>query len=170
MAVIPGEPEWKFDATLGEQKKKYFLYQRKDQVRQKIKAWTQGKTVPNASGEKEVGTEESGVPSWQISLDQLQIGTDTLGRGPFGQVIKGEYRGKAVAVKQISGARGDVQYPEKEITCLLQLQHPNIVPVFGVGFAGQGNELGTAFLISELMEGETSVPSSSIQHTPLIGR
>ena len=67
---------------------------------------------------------------WRISPDEVQAGQEILGRGAWGFVSKGRFRGQLVAVKQV--------YPDiiqqttmdrirREIRTMAQVRHPNLV-------------------------------------------
>lgn len=73
---------------------------------------TQGNVTSKDSGYNSAESRES-IPemplenknTWQIELDELKILDKVLGKGEFGIVKKGLYRGKEVAVKQSKGKK-----------------------------------------------------------------
>ena len=67
---------------------------------------------------------------WRVSPEEVRVGQEILGRGAWGVVAKGKFRGQKVAVKQV--------YPEilqqttmdrihREIRTMAQVRHPNLV-------------------------------------------
>ncbi len=79
----------------------------------------------------------------QIDAAELELGTE-LGRGAFGVVRRGEWRGRTVAVKQIkTSAIGDSQAVaafEDEIARMAALQpHENVVQLYGVADLPNGD-------------------------------
>ena len=70
------------------------------------------------------------IEFWHVSPDEVQAGQEILGRGAWGFVSKGKFRGQNVAVKQV--------YPDilqqttmdrirREIRTMAQVRHPNLV-------------------------------------------
>ena len=70
------------------------------------------------------------IEFWHVSPDEVQAGQEILGRGAWGVVSKGRFRGQWVAVKQV--------YPDiiqqttmdrirREIRTMAQVRHPNLV-------------------------------------------
>ncbi|XP_019860329.1 PREDICTED: wall-associated receptor kinase-like 20 [Amphimedon queenslandica] len=74
------------------------------------------------------------TPNWQFSHQDVTLSQQELGRGAFGTVRIGKFRGQSVAVKQLYA---ELQSPEnisrmnREIDILSQLRHPNIVQFIG---------------------------------------
>eukprot|EP01107_Rhizomastix_libera_P015819 TRINITY_DN618_c0_g1_i2.p1 TRINITY_DN618_c0_g1~~TRINITY_DN618_c0_g1_i2.p1 ORF type:complete len:1313 (-),score=340.47 TRINITY_DN618_c0_g1_i2:2175-5564(-) len=74
-------------------------------------------------------------PSSYLSLEEVQLGK-VLGKGSFGQVYLGKYRGETVAVKQLNVTQSDItaiqtESVEQEIKLMTQLRSPFIVSFFG---------------------------------------
>ncbi|RMX56173.1 hypothetical protein pdam_00022636 [Pocillopora damicornis] len=91
--------------------------------------------------------------TWQIELDELKILDKVLGKGEFGIVKKGLYRGKEVAVKQskVTFSRCNKDDLLNEIKMLKQAgRHPNIV-----SFIGACTQEDNILLITELVSGGT---------------
>ena len=72
-----------------------------------------------------------GVKFWQVSLGEVQVREDrVLGRGAWGVVCEGYFRGQRVAVKCV---HPDILLPHtherirREITTMAQVRHPNLV-------------------------------------------
>ena len=70
------------------------------------------------------------IEFWRVSSEEVQVGQEILGRGAWGFVAKGKFRGQWVAVKQV--------YPDilqqttmdrirREIRTMAQVRHPNLV-------------------------------------------
>ena len=70
------------------------------------------------------------IEFWHVSPEEVQVGQEILGRGAWGVVAKGKFRGQKVAVKQV--------YPDilqqttmdrirREIRTMAQVRHPNLV-------------------------------------------
>ena len=81
--------------------------------------------VPNTSP---IHSQE--IEFWHVSPEEVQVGQEILGRGAWGFVAKGKFRGQRVAVKQV--------YPDilqqttmdrirREIRTMAQVRHPNLV-------------------------------------------
>ncbi|PFX32452.1 fibroblast growth factor receptor 2-like [Stylophora pistillata] len=89
--------------------------------------------------------------AWQIRWDELKVLDEVLGKGGFGIVKKGFYRGEEVAVKQCKAAfsRCDKDDLLNEIKMLKQAgRHPNIV-----SFIGACTQEDNILLITELVSG-----------------
>ena len=71
------------------------------------------------------------VEFWQVSPEEVTIREDQiLGRGAWGYVAKGIFRGTPVAVKRIYPAisrRSTVERIHREIQTMAQVRHPNLV-------------------------------------------
>ena len=72
--------------------------------------------------------------SWEIDPDRVTTG-EMIGRGAFGKIYKGEYKGQTVAVKYIasdfSKEFDNVQEFMQEINVISKIQHENIVKFIG---------------------------------------
>lgn len=90
------------------------------------------------------------APEWIISRDQIQLTDKCLGRGAWGSVVEGKYRGCVVAVKQIHEMilsphnRGLF---EREMNIASRCRHPCLLQ-----FIGATNDKGSPLFVSELME------------------
>lgn len=93
----------------------------------------------------------------------------SLGSGGMGEVYRAEdlQIRREVAIKLVrppARAHGDVfRRFEKEVQAAGQLNHPNIVGIFDVGFCE-----GVPYLVTELLEGETL--GAKLRHGPLAPR
>eukprot|EP01107_Rhizomastix_libera_P011946 TRINITY_DN2968_c0_g1_i1.p1 TRINITY_DN2968_c0_g1~~TRINITY_DN2968_c0_g1_i1.p1 ORF type:complete len:1208 (-),score=299.05 TRINITY_DN2968_c0_g1_i1:27-3650(-) len=75
------------------------------------------------------------APSSYLSMEEVQLGK-VLGKGSFGKVYLGRYRGETVAVKQLNVTQSDIcaiqtESVEQEIKMMTQLRSPYIVSFFG---------------------------------------
>ena len=88
-------------------------------------------------------------PSWSIAQHQLQITTQILGRGAWGEVRVGIYQGTRVAVKKMHDviiSNHNRELFEREMVIASRVRHPHLV-VF-IGAVTTGN----LTIVSELME------------------
>ena len=87
---------------------------------------------------------------WVISRNEIQITDNCLGRGGWGSVNEGTYRGCTVAVKQIHDL---ILSPhnrllfEREMNIASACRHPSLLQ-----FIGATNDEGTPLFVTELME------------------
>ncbi|XP_069137994.1 tyrosine-protein kinase CSK-like isoform X2 [Argopecten irradians] len=89
---------------------------------------------------------ESG--GWVIHERDLEVG-ESIGKGEFGDVCKGEYKHQQVAIKQLKKQDNAAQAFLKEASVMTSLRHPNLVQLIGVvlgenilivtEFMGKGN-------------------------------
>jgi len=100
------------------------------------------KPVPNpfdaalATGASAPSAESSSraLESWEMDFNEIEVGK-LLGRGGFGEVFKGIWRGTEVAVKKLLNQRMTdeaLQEFRSEVQMLRSLRHPNIVLFMGV--------------------------------------
>jgi len=68
---------------------------------------------------------------WVIHQKDLDLG-ETIGRGEFGAVIKGEWKGQKVAVKTLKDSSKAAQQFLAEASVMTALRHPNLVQLMGV--------------------------------------
>ncbi|XP_019853548.1 PREDICTED: uncharacterized protein LOC109582922 [Amphimedon queenslandica] len=101
---------------------------------------------------RESSQKPNDTPNWQFSHRDVTQSEKELGRGAFGTVFVGKFRGQSVAVKQLHKV---LQSPEninkmnREIDILSQLRHPNIVQFIGAIF---DHPDGDPLIITELMD------------------
>ena len=88
--------------------------------------------------------------SYSIEVDPEDLKyKEVVGNGSFGVVLKMEWMGEEVAVKQMKNIhRKDF---EAEAAILAAVQHPNIVHLIGCSFVEKNS---TGMLVMELMEGD----------------
>lgn len=68
------------------------------------------------------------LPMWAIKFEELQI-EKLIGRGSFGDVYLGLFRGQKVAVKKLSGIASESALKDfvDELILMSEMRHPNIV-------------------------------------------
>ena len=99
----------------------------------------------------QLGRHSQEVEFWCVSAEEVQVYTKILGRGAWGVVAKGKFRGQRVAVKQI--------YPDilqqttmdrirREISTMAQVRHPNLV----LFIAAVIDERSGPMIITEILE------------------
>ena len=88
---------------------------------------------------------------WEIDADDIHLGV-AIGRGAFGEVFRGTWRGMEVAIKTVQGSWMSEAELQKELdheaSVLQAVRHANIVQFCGAGRLWNG----TPFLVTELME------------------
>ena len=115
---------------------------------------------------RESNPKAKGTPNWQFSHQDVTPSEKELGRGAFGTVFVGKFRGQSVAVKQLHKV---LQSPEniskmnREIDILSQLRHPNIVQFIG---AILDHPDGDPLIITELMDTSLREAYESKKLTP----
>ena len=88
-------------------------------------------------------------PSWSIAQHHLQITTQVLGRGAWGEVRKGIYQGTRVAVKKMHDviiSNHNREQFEREMVIASKVRHPNLLLFIGAVTTGN------LTIVSELME------------------
>eukprot|EP00727_Mastigamoeba_balamuthi_P012937 m51a1_g8266 putative serine threonine kinase (1615) ;mRNA; r:28556-34364 len=92
-------------------------------------------------------------PKWAVRPDEVTISSEQIGRGNFGSVFKGEWKGQTVVVKKFYQQKVDkvtlaeLERQLKEISILTELRHPSIVL-----FMGACLEPNDMFIITEWMD------------------
>eukprot|EP01135_Chromosphaera_perkinsii_P010534 Nk52_evm44s2152 gene=Nk52_evmTU44s2152 len=87
-------------------------------------------------------------PNFVVKFENLEV-SSILGRGSYGVVYKGLFRGTTVAVKKLikQQLEGEIMKEfEREITILCTLRHPNIVLFMGVSLEPPNCAIITEFL------------------------
>ena len=90
--------------------------------------------------------------NWKISHKEVTLSETELGRGGWGKILEGEFRGQKVAIKQIHELINSVEYMEllhREINAMSQLRHPNIIQFIGAVF---DHPSGNPMIITEVMD------------------
>mmetsp|Transcript_14493 Transcript_14493/g.21134 ORF Transcript_14493/g.21134 Transcript_14493/m.21134 type:complete len:687 (+) Transcript_14493:915-2975(+) len=72
-------------------------------------------------------------PCFEINFEELEILSEPIGRGGYGTVFLGKWRGTQVAVKRMRLDRNKDRYEEfiKECQAMISVRHPNIVLFMG---------------------------------------
>ncbi|XP_022796814.1 probable serine/threonine-protein kinase DDB_G0271682 [Stylophora pistillata] len=87
---------------------------------------------------------------WVISRNEIILTDQNLGKGAWGKVLLGRFRGCKVAVKQIHGLIRSSSFKstfEREMNIASRCRHPCLLQ-----FIGATNDEGTPLLVTELME------------------
>ena len=90
--------------------------------------------------------------SWKISHSEILLSNSELGRGGWGVIWVGEFRGQRVAVKQMHELLRSKEYMEllhREINTMSQLRHPNLLQFIG---AVLDHPSGNPMIITEVMD------------------
>ena len=85
------------------------------------------------------------APEWIISRDQIQLTDKCLGRGAWGSVVEGKYRGCVVAVKQIHEmilSPHNRRLFEREMNIASRCRHPCLLQ-----FIGATNDEGSPLFV-----------------------
>lgn len=82
---------------------------------------------------------------WLINMQDLQCG-EILGKGEFGDVLLGSFRGQKVAVKKLKDSSKAAQDFLTEASLMTSLRHRNLVQLLGVVFDGPSICLVTEFM------------------------
>eukprot|EP00727_Mastigamoeba_balamuthi_P013701 m51a1_g8954 putative serine threonine kinase (1680) ;mRNA; r:1026291-1032121 len=120
---------------------------------------TSAEAHPFSAGEVQdmlakMSTQDKQRPTWAIDPSEVAISKTQIGRGNFGSVYKGEYKGETVAVKKFYQQKVDqatmveLQRQLKEISLLAELRHPSIIL-----FMGASLDPNNMFIITEWMDG-----------------
>ena len=118
---------------------------------------------------RENNPQSKSTPNWQFSHRDVTLSEKELGRGAFGAVFIGTFRGQSVAIKQLYDvlqSAENISKMNREIDILSQLRHPNIVQFIGAIF---DHPDGNPMIITEVMdtslrkayEGKKLTPDSS---------
>ena len=91
----------------------------------------------NAYLEKEPGKLAKGIkhltPYFEVDYNELTLEPEPIGRGGYGTVYKGKWRGTTVAVKKMKVEGASNRYNEfiQECQTMMSVRHPNIVLFMG---------------------------------------
>ncbi|ETP38255.1 TKL protein kinase [Phytophthora nicotianae P10297] len=96
-----------------------------------------GGSMPERSQYRVTLSEDPVILASRISTDGIELGA-IIGRGAFGEVCRGRYRGQDVAIKAlVQERRKDMEYIEaflSEVKLMATMEHPNIVLFIGVAW------------------------------------
>lgn len=103
-------------------------------------------SVPKSgSYEFSVDSKAFEAAGWVIKMHDLKLG-EILGKGEFGDVLLGCYRGQKVAVKKLKDSSKAAQDFLTEASLMTSLRHKNLVQLLGVVFDGPSVCLVTEFM------------------------
>jgi len=96
------------------------------------------------------GEQDPGLPTqsiWDIPFEDL-VFKETIGKGSFGSVFKGNYLGVDVAIKKIEKADDPeyLKYIDREVSMLQSIRHPFIVQFSGICVHSTGLYIITEFV------------------------
>ena len=94
--------------------------------------------------------EEENFRNWTIPRDEIEISEKEIGRGGWGSVNEGTFRGTKVAVKQMHElivSPHNRRLFEREMKMAARSHHPNLLL-----FIGATNDDGIALLVTELLD------------------
>ena len=90
--------------------------------------------------------------SWKVNYKEVTLTKQELGRGGWGVVWIGEFRGQKVAVKQMHQSIVSAHFLQllnREINIMAQLRHPNLLQFIG---AVLDHPSGNPMIITEIMD------------------
>ncbi|KAK9833634.1 hypothetical protein WJX74_001172 [Apatococcus lobatus] len=96
-------------------------------------------SIPRAPGLMDAQVLESG--NLQVQMDEIDL-EEQIGRGGFGAVYKGSWRGAQVAVKYIICDVADadaVDQSVREVVLSKKMSHPNVVQTYGFTMTGNSD-------------------------------
>ncbi|KAI8927233.1 hypothetical protein BC831DRAFT_549308 [Entophlyctis helioformis] len=105
---------------------------------------------------------------WSVDPDDVDIFSDRkIGEGSYGQIFHGEWNGRRVAIKVISGAIGReaIEAIEKEAAVWFLLRHPNVLPLWRVCL-----NTNSPFLVMPLMHSDVAAFLRKAPETPMAVR
>ncbi|XP_019861498.1 PREDICTED: dual specificity protein kinase shkE-like [Amphimedon queenslandica] len=89
--------------------------------------------------------------NWKINRSEISLSRKELGRGGWGVIWMGEFRGQRVAVKQMHDvikSEDNMDLLHREINTMSQLRHPNLLQFIGAVLDDDDDPL----IITELMD------------------
>ena len=105
---------------------------------------------------------------WTISRHEIEISENVLGKGGWGWVKEGTFRGTKVAVKQMHDiivSRHNIKLFEREMKMAAICRHPNLLQ-----FIGATNDNAVALFVTELMDTDlrTELTQRSLKYKEVI--
>ncbi|XP_065836431.1 tyrosine-protein kinase CSK-like [Oscarella lobularis] len=82
---------------------------------------------------------------WAIKRQDLSIGA-SIGKGEFGDVHSGMYKGQKVAIKTLKDDQAAIQSFLQEASLMTRLRHPNLVQLLGVSLDQKPTYIVTEFM------------------------
>ncbi len=98
------------------------------------------------------------------SITEVTI-LNLLGSGNFGEVYRGQWKGREVALKRLKNVEQIVEF-EKELDILKSLHHPNIVQCYGT----YTNPEEFKYIVTELCDGDVLTLVHSEETLPLFDK
>ena len=107
-------------------------------------------------------------PDWIIRRDEVIVSEKVLGRGGWGKVYLGRFRGCQVAVKQIHDlilSRHNRKLFEREMSMASRCRHPNLLQ-----FMGATNDDGSPLFLTELLDTDVRkvLSQRSLHHEEIV--
>ena len=105
---------------------------------------------------------------WTIPRDEIEISDEVLGKGGWGWVKEGKFRGTKVAVKQMHEiiiSPYNIKLFEREMKMAASCRHPNLLQ-----FIGATNDNAIPLFVTELMDTDlrTKLSQWSLKHKEVI--
>ena len=105
---------------------------------------------------------------WTIPRDEIEISDEVLGKGGWGWVKEGKFRGTKVAVKQMHEvivSSYNIKLFEREMKIAASCRHPNLLQ-----FLGATNDNAVALFVTELMDTDlrTELTQRSLKYKEVI--
>ena len=93
---------------------------------------------------------QSETPDWILNRNEISISKNSLGKGAYGYVKSGKFRGASVAVKQLHEtilSPYNRRVFEREMTIAAQCRHPSLLQLIGAT-----NDDGIPLIVTEILE------------------
>jgi len=123
--------------------------QRLTDLQRQLRTYEQGERL-RVEQQRVLGIRRGNEEDWAIDRSEIEIGTELLGKGGWGRVVKGKFQRCPVAVKQLYDA---IDSPcnrvlfQREIEMASRCRHPCLLQ-----FIGATNDRESPLFVTELME------------------